>query len=199
MSDGFCERFGSVYEEDAQVIEATLMRLVHVRTVKWLEIGMFRGGTAFGVKKFLNDHGCELEFWGIDAGFITDPAKPFPDAHVIKGRSEEVYPLVPNDFHGIFIDGCHCRNHVILDAINYAPKIVTGGFMLFHDTSPLAQGRDRQPCGIDCNIDTPEFAISLTSGLKMINFPTPGWVLFMERHNPTKLCGGTTSYCKLPL
>lgn len=192
MSDPFCPRFGSVIEEDAQVIEATLAQFQQP-AVKWLEIGMFAGGTGRGVRDFLSARGMALEYWGIDAGLITDPVTPFAGAHVIKGRSEEVFPYVPDGFDGIFIDGCHCRNHVILDTMNYGPKVRVGGFLLFHDCGKASQGIDKQPCGPN----VPEFGISTLAAFQMMKWPTPEWELFMEKEREGLALGGTRSYRKL--
>lgn len=193
MSDPFCPRFGSILEEDAQVIEATLSQLCGQPKVKWLEIGMFQGGTGVGVRDFLAARNVALEWWGIDAGLITDPSPPFPGAMVIKGRSEEVYPDVPSGLDGIFIDGCHCRNHIVLDTLNYAPKVRAGGFLLFHDCGKASQGKDKQPCGPDL----PEFCISTIAGLEILKFPTVDWELFMEREREGCPLGGTRSYRRL--
>jgi hypothetical protein len=192
MSDPFGPNYGSITAEDGEVIDATLEQLVPLGRVKWLEVGMFAGGTGRGVKRFLDARNVPLEWWGIDAGYITEPSVPFAGAHVIHGRSELVYPTVPNDFDGIFIDGCHCRNHVILDTMNYAPKVKPGGFLLFHDTSPFAQGKDKQPCGSDL----PEFWISTLAAFDLMRWPWPGWRLFMEKYRDGLPLGGVRSYQK---
>jgi len=194
MSDLFGPNYGSITKEDAQVIEATLEQLVPLGRVKWLEVGMFQGATGIGVRDFLAARNVTVEWWGIDAGYITEPVVPFPGATVIKGRSEEVYPQVPNDFDGIFVDGCHCRNHVILDTLNYGAKVKPGGFLLFHDTSPFAQGigNGKQPCGPD----SPEFYTSVLAAFELIRWPTPGWTLFMEKYQDALPLGGVRSYRK---
>jgi hypothetical protein len=193
MSDIFCTRFGSILEEDAQVIEATLDQLLPRGHVRWLEVGMFRGGTGIGVRDYLAARGVSCEYWGIDAGYITDPVQPFAEAHVVKGRSEEVYPYIPDGFDGIFIDGCHCRNHVILDTLNYSPKVKPGGFILFHDCGKGSQGKDKQPCGPD----RPEFWISTLAAFDLMRWPRPGWELFTEKEREGCPLGGTRSYRKI--
>lgn len=193
MSHIFCPRYGSILCEDAQVIEATLTALCKRKRIKWLEIGMFRGGTGSGVRNFLHQRGVELEWWGIDAGLITDPVPPFPEARVIHGRSELVHSSIPYGFDGIFVDGCHCLDHVMSDTLHYAPKVRQGGFLLFHDCGKAAQGKDRQPHGPD----KPEFYTSTVAALEAIKFPFPGWALFMEKEREGYPLGGTRSYARL--
>lgn len=193
MSDLFCQRFGSILEEDAQVIEATLAALSDQPLVRWLEIGMFQGGTARGVRDFLHSRNVAVEYWGIDAGYMIEPSVPFPGARIIKGRSEEVYPDIPGGFDGIFIDGCHCRNHIVLDTLNYGPKVRVGGFLLFHDCGKSSQGIDKQPCG-PLRL---EFCVSTLAGLDLMKFPTPEWELFMEKEREGCPLGGTRSYRKI--
>lgn len=190
----FCERFGLLSEEDALVLESTLERLAPRKSVKFLEIGVYQGQTGLGIKKWCDNRGVTLEWWGIDSGRDIDPKPPFEGAIIRKGKSEQIYPQIPNDFDAILIDGCHCRNHIILDTLNYSPKVVPGGFLLFHDTSPSAQGKDYQSDGVD----SPEFYISTLEAFKMINWPhRPGWELVEERFDESLPYGGMRCYRRL--
>ena len=188
----FCDRFGLLSEQDALVLEATLEQFKPGHYLKFLEIGIYQGQTAVGIRKWCDSKRVELEWWGIDSGRDIDPTEPFPGANVRKGKSEQIYPQIPNDFNAILVDGCHCRNHVILDTLNYSPKVLPGGFLLFHDTSPSAQGKDYQGCGID----TPEFYISTLEAFKMIDWPRPGWTLFVDASDMSLPFGGMRSYRK---
>ncbi len=190
-SMGYCARFGAISEQDAQVLEATLDALP--KKIKFLEIGIHDGNTGRGVKRWCDDHGVELDWWGID---VCHHEPPFPGATFIKGDSAEVYVDVPNDFNGILIDGCHCRNHIILDTYNYAPKVLLGGYLLFHDTGPNCQGNDHQ--AYHGSKAVPEFHIATLDAFKMIGWPHPGWSLFMEKADLTLPFGGMHSYYRLP-
>lgn len=187
----YCDRFGAISEQDAQVLEGTLEKLP--KKIKFLEIGMHEGDTGRGVKRWCDAHGVELEWWGID---VQQRKVPFPGATVICGDSAEVYVDIPNDFNGIIIDGCHCRNHVILDTYNYAPKVLPGGFLLFHDAGPQCQGNDFQKYIHQQTRLTPEFHIATLEAFKMIRWPHEGWSLFMEKVDPTLPFGGMHSYQK---
>jgi hypothetical protein len=184
--------FGALTVEDGEVLKATLLQVAPLKQVKLLEIGMHSGATAKGIKAFLESNGCGLEYWSIDPGYLCVVSDPFPGARVTKGLSDEVYESIPNDFDVIFVDGCHCRNHVILDTIHYSPKVKPGGFLMFHDCSPSAQGKDQQYHGPKTN----EFCIDVLRGLQRINFPWPQWTLFMEKYNPNLPFGGVRSYRK---
>src|SRR5574342_774587 len=159
----FCDRFGLLSEQDALVLESTLECLTPCR-IKFLEIGVYQGQTGLGIKKWCDKRGIALEWWGIDSGRDIVPTPPFEGAKIVHGKSEQVYPNIPCDFDAILIDGCHCRNHIILDTLNYAPKVRRGGYLLFHDTSPSAQGKDYQSDGPD----SPEFYISTLAAFRMI-------------------------------
>lgn len=189
----FCDRFGLLWEQDALALESTLHALSsEVKRIKFLEIGIYQGMTAKGIKHWCDNHNIELEWWGIDSGRDIDPVIPFQGATVKKGKSEQIYPEIPNDFDAILIDGCHCRNHIILDTYNYSPKVKVGGFLLFHDTSPSAQGNDFQGDGVN----SPEFYISTLAALTMIGWPHWGWTIFDEKWDKTIPFGGMRSYRK---
>lgn len=193
----FCDRFGLLSEQDALVLEATLQQLtlqqVPPRRIKFLEIGVYQGQTGLGIKKWCDTMSTQLEWWGIDSGRDIVPMPPFEGAKIVHGKSEQVYPHIPNDFDAILIDGCHCRNHIILDTLNYSPKVVAGGFLLFHDTSPSAQGKDYQSDGVD----SPEFYISTLEAFKMIGWPRDNWRLFTERCDESLPYGGMRSYMRI--
>lgn len=58
----------------------------------------------------------------------------------IKKHSEEACDDIPDTIAAIFIDGNHDYNHVRQDIINYSPKVVQGGILLFHDYSDYFPG-----------------------------------------------------------
>jgi hypothetical protein len=78
-----------------------------------------------------------MEYHGIDGeGGAPHPGIMPNGGTFYSGDSREIFESIPNGFHVLFIDACHCNNCVMLDFLNYGPKVVSGGWVLFHDTNP---------------------------------------------------------------
>lgn len=177
--------YGAILREDVEVLEACLQRLIGgpgevvvPHTISVCEIGMHDGGTARGIESFVNAYGCALSYIGIDPDDGTKRPRHVPaGGKVIVGDSAEVYGQVPDGLDIVWVDGCHCLNHVVLDTLHFAPKVRVGGFLCFHDVNPSCQGWGHQYHGPD----TPEFAVDVVHALAALRFPWPGWELFMER------------------
>ncbi|USK82054.1 class I SAM-dependent methyltransferase [Peribacillus frigoritolerans] len=58
----------------------------------------------------------------------------------IKKHSAEAYHDCPKCIAAIFIDGEHEYSSVKHDIIHYAPRVVKGGFIVFHDYSDYFPG-----------------------------------------------------------
>ncbi len=106
------------------------------------------------------------------------------------GDSAEVFHLVPDELDVVIVDGAHSRNHVILDTFNYAPKVVAGGFILFHDTSPEIQHTMREAYGPDI----PQFYNSVNEALVLMEWPHPDWAVFAAEYEPGEKHGGFVVY-----
>lgn len=104
----------------------------------------------------------------------------------------KVFHLVPT-FDVVFVDGAHTRNDVILDTVNYAPKVVPGGFILFHDTSPEIQHTMREAYGPDI----PQFYNAVNEALELMRWPWEGWRLTEDRHEPGAGYGGMRAYWRI--
>lgn len=64
----------------------------------------------------------------------------YPDRFTLhKITSDDAFNLFPDDyFDFIFIDGLHTYEQVMIDCINYYPKIKTGGLFSGHDFNVIA-------------------------------------------------------------
>jgi hypothetical protein len=188
-----CVRHGMVFNCDSDVLDACCEMVLRTKkTVQILEIGMWKGLTALGFKKFIEGHGGNLNYWGIDPGLLALVDPPFPGAHIITGKSEESFHLVPGNFDIIFVDGNHSRNAVILDTFNYETKVVPGGFMVFHDTNPQCQHTGYEYEGPHIA----EFGIAVREAWEMIGWPWEPWAFFMEKYPMDHHQNGTTAFRK---
>ena len=185
-------QYGIITNTDVMQIEDSLKILADTFNnkchVNMLEIGCSLGYTSRAIVKKLTE--LELKdysYWAIDIYGKT----PFEECKFVLGKSEENFMNVPKELHWLFIDGCHCVNHVMLDFLNYGPKIVKNGLLLFHDTSPSVQGRNYQKHGPKI----PEFHIAVKMAwdkLDMIN--KPDWELISNKYDITKKIGGTAIF-----
>lgn len=197
MSGKLFDRYGAILEEDVEILEeclmVALMETGAERSLRVLEIGMHDGGTARGIEKYVNGLDAKLAYWGIDPDKgLTRPRYAPKDATVIIGDSAEVFNQVPDDLDLVWVDGCHCLNHVVLDTIHYAKKVRTGGFICFHDVNPVGQGQEHQYHGPVI----PEFGLAIDMAHKAIQFPWSPWLLFKEGW-PTDVHNcGTRAYKK---
>lgn len=171
------EYFTSLTAVDRDALLDACKEGVREGKLKLLEVGVFGGATARGIKDFCDQNGIALDYWGVDNGAHPgfngsfQPNIPFPGAKFIKGDSVEVTHQLPNDFNVIFLDGCHCFNHVILETIHYSKKVVSGGFLIHHDTSPFAQHKYRDPHGPDTLL----FYNSVELALEELAWSWLGW------------------------
>lgn len=186
--------YGAILMEDAGVLEACLEKLCSPgAVVRICEIGAHDGGTALGIKRFVEAHGATLEYWGIE------PDKDrvwfaWPGANLINEDSATAWTKIPDNLDLVWVDGCHCFNHVVLDTLHFSPKVRNFGFLCFHDINPQIQGvGEKQPCG---PADVPEFNVFVNGALQAIRFPWGAWEIFRESY-PLDVWGcGTRAYRK---
>jgi hypothetical protein len=183
--------YGSMTRTDMDVMDEVLTQFSN-RPVMFLEVGFNEGNTSRGILAKCREQNTILNYWGIDSGAICNPKLPFPEAKIIIGDSAEVFHLAPCDFDVVFIDGCHCMNHVIMDTVHYGSKVKSGGYLMFHDTSPELQHTMRQTHGPDI----PEFYSSVITAHKAMHFPFPGWTLVYDKYEPGAKIGGMRVFRK---
>lgn len=183
--------YGAITQADARVLEAVLLEFKD-RPMKFLEIGVYNGGTARGVRDFCKEQNIALEYYGIEAGILCVPTVPFPEAHFVIGESREVFMKVPNDLDVVLVDGDHTFNAVVLDTVHYSRKVKPSGFMVYHDTAPHVQHKLAEP-----NRNYPEhpwFHNAVNDALNAVGFPFRGWKLWLSGFDSLADYGGTTAY-----
>jgi len=182
-------KYGAITEKDAEVFDM-LFAAIPKRTVKVLEIGVWKGDTARGMKSACEFNGNACEYTGIDAQRHADPDPPFPGARYIVKPSEEAWEDVRDQlFDLIFVDGCHCLNHVSLDTALYSQFVAPGGYMVFHDASPLLQGVQKNPW-VHGHDDLPVHRTHVLKALELLGWPNAKWRLVTHQFDPASDIGG---------
>lgn len=165
--------------------------------LRFLEIGVFFGGTARGVKQWCDMAKVNLEYFGCDdfshPNFKQGIPKGWPFGDVIIGASWDVFHQFPDGMDIVFVDGNHSGNAVILDTALYAPKVRKGGFMIFHDTAPQVQ----QTMPEQNAPRHPWWNNSVNAAHELIGWPWKGWKLVADKYDPESKFGGMRVYQKL--
>lgn len=169
--------------------------------LRFLEIGVFFGGTARGVKEWCDSFGVKLEYFGCDdfshPNFVVplnafEGNFPIAGATFKFGASWNVFHLFPDDMDIVFVDGNHSGNAVILDTVLYAPKVRPGGFMIFHDTAPHIQ----QTMPEQNAPNHPWWSNSVNAAHALIGWPWKGWTLVSDTYDADASFGGCRVYQK---
>ena len=200
MSGRLFDRYGAILAEDVQVLESVLTKLCAPgATVRVCEIGCHDGGTALGIMNFVKAHGADIQYWGIDPDsqrrhfYNPEFGWGTSERHVIYGDSAEVFNQVPGELDLVWVDGCHCKNHVVLDTLNFETKVRDHGFICFHDVNPTIQGHEKQYHGPDI----PQFHVDVNAALHSIRFPWAPWKFFAEGIPLDAPGCGTRAYRKI--
>lgn len=191
------EFFTSLTAVDRQTLLSVLEDSSGKLSLRFLEIGVFFGSTAKGVKQWCDARAIHLEYFGCDD--FSHPncnhqmPKGWPFYEVIIGASWDVFHLFPNDMDIVFVDGNHSGNAVILDTALYAPKVRLGGFMIFHDTAPHIQ----QTMPEQNAPNHPWWSNSVNAAHELIGWPWKGWKLVADKYDPDAKFGGMRVFQKL--
>lgn len=182
----FFSYYGAITEEDAELLEKCLLSacsdaVIENHPVRICEIGMHDGGTARGMERYVRDCNLSLAYIGIDPddGSTRPRYVPF-GGQVLIGKSADMFVQVPGDLDLVWVDGCHCRNCVVLDVVNFAPKVRVGGFLCLHDTNILGQFRADVGHQYHGPENDPHFALAVRAALAAIRFPWEEWEFYGE-------------------
>lgn len=189
VKPGATHRFGLMSTEDARFFESLLsVMAVEFGSISMLEIGVHSGDTSLGTLEQAMQLGVPFKWTGVDRD--CQAHQPFPaDFNFICGDSKEAFLKVRGlDFNLLYIDGCHDRNHCVLDILNYSEFLVPRGYMVVHDTAAAVQGMHNQGNG---PADHPLFSIATRDGLALLGLirnERQGWKFVSEQPEPWGMC-----------
>lgn len=145
-------KFGLVFGEEKKCLfEALISLRKKFSKVNIIEVGFNRGLTGKALLDICADNNFLAKYWGIDIrshkGTIKDKRMMF-----LMGDANDSLILVrlPEKFHFVFIDSCHCYYCVQKQFKVYNQKIVKDGIIAFHDYAESFQGTSlTEPHGKD--------------------------------------------------
>lgn len=198
------EAFSSLTGVDKQLLLGVLSTAMRKTddghaSLSVLELGVFYGSTARGIKEWCDGRNVNLTYLGVDDGSHPNfqhsrPADwPYPNS-VKRGATWDVHREIPDGWDLVIVDANHSGNAVILDTVIYQAKVRPGGWMLFHDTAPhIQQTMKEQNAPSDL-----WWSNSVNEALKLLRWPWDGWVIVSDDYDPTATFGGFRSYFKVP-
>jgi Methyltransferase domain len=140
-------RYGFMREVEADLVDRLLDKInVQFREIRFLEIGVFGGGTVSGIVRWCREGiGCPVFASGVDFAQWKPSPPPLDDYDFHDCDSMDAFREIKHKYNFLFVDGCHCVNHSMMDFLNYSPFVVVGGYALFHDTAlPTSLGKQEQ-------------------------------------------------------
>lgn len=125
-------RYGNIEVEECDLFDELIQSVAReFGGINFLEIGVNDGKTARGVARKAQELNVPFAGSGVDIGTqIESQPENYTFYH---GDSMDVWPQVIGRFNFLFIDGCHCANHVMADFLNYSPLVAVKGICAFHD------------------------------------------------------------------
>lgn len=134
--------FGDDYSRLIHSIHRVMSRFKFNKTLNFVEIGIHEGETSRDlIKEIKRYRAIRVFYFGIDPGVEN----PNIDGMIFLNKfSHMAIEFLPNELHWCLVDGDHCEQCVERDLRLYSEGLVPGGEILFHDASPLTQGRDPQ-------------------------------------------------------
>lgn len=141
-------RYGFMRDVEETLIDSLLHTIKHkFGIIKFLEVGVMGAQTVRGVYRRAKEIECPVRCAGVDFEHYRPNPTPDPNYIFYGGDSADMWREFPADYqcNFLFVDGCHCVNHALMDFCNYSPFVENCGYVLFHDTAlPTALGKTEQ-------------------------------------------------------
>lgn len=136
-------KHGFISDKESALLDELLVDIQkQFGSIRFLEIGVMAAGTVRGVYQRAAEINCPVHCEGVDLKFFKPD--PIPSDYVFHaGDSMDMWRTMTGEFNLLFIDGCHCCNHVMTDFLNYSPMVVVNGYVVFHDTSGCGPNNDQ--------------------------------------------------------
>lgn len=190
-------RFGLMTGTDEKTLVKTF-ELVNKEfpdgTINTFEVGVRRGETSRAIHQFFTNKNRINFHVGIDNENDVKDGCPFEGCHFVVGNSIAVYnELRPNSQHFGFLDACHNYPMTLADFLVYSDKIIVGGYIALHDTSPAIKPfTDYQGMGSKWDLDMFISCRKALIKLKVYENKFPDFQLVFDEYDLHALTGGVT-------
>ena len=181
MSDQ--HKYGFITLLESKLLDDLLLQLKSdFGEIRFIEIGVFTGETLRGIYQRAKEIDCPVHCEGVDWEMYKPSGVP-EDYVFHAGDSMDAWRNVSGNFNLLFVDGCHCINHSMNDFLNYSPFVDVGGYALFHDSAPNANGEQGEWPQDHSYAGQPPSVLGVRSGLQKMGIlqgHRRDWELVME-------------------
>jgi len=142
-------RFGDITNRDIKILTKTIKKAVSLcRNPVFVEVGINRARTSASIMKTLNALKIKSKLVCVDKSLYAQKCWKtkcqdrvgFCASEFILSDSWSFTPKEKN-LAWVFIDACHCYECVKRDIEHWAPLVMPGGFLLFHDAAKIMMTR----------------------------------------------------------
>lgn len=188
------KRYGFVRDVEADLLDELAVTIKNeFGAIRFLEIGVFGGGTVSGLVRRAKVIGSPITAAGVDFAPWRPSPDPLLDYQFLTGDSMEMWRELQGTFNFLFVDGCHCVIHAMCDFLNYSPFVEVGGYCLFHDTALPTDRYDQEPWPQDHSYaGKSQSKLGVREGLTKIGLlqgHRRDWTLLRELPSETGLMG----------
>lgn len=185
--------YGLLSKLDIATLHACLVEIAESlpanEPVSILEIGVWNGCTARGMREFLKTIRREIKYTGIESGVGAEAVvkPPFDGARVIIADSVAARRVINDQdrLNLLIIDGCHCLTHACMDFLCYQSLVLPGGFALFHDINPAFQGVEQHHASNDhASMPMRVAVLQAIHLLGLVDNRFPGWMGRLSKWEP---------------
>lgn len=192
--------YGLITLKDSETLEHTLTLACLAfpgGVINTTELGIHKGRTAKGIHHYITHiRGRQHRHIGVDNCKDLNVMLPFPGCGLLIGETKDMAELISdNSQHFLLIDANHSFKNTIEDFGLYCDKVMKGGYLAFHDTSPNIpefkdfQGGDKSDplCYISCRKAVEYMGL----------FDSTQWSVVFDEYDSTSDTGGMLVIKKL--
>lgn len=192
-------RYGIITERDCDTMDAIIDMVCLAfpeGPIKTVELGVHMGHTSRGIhKRVVHLRGRQHEHIGVDNQRDMPIVKPFEGCKLLLGDSVVASSMIDdNSQHFVFVDADHSFDGTIIDFWSYNTKLVVGGYLVFHDTSPYIPAFKDYQSGPK---DNPSSYISCRSAVEHLGLnDSEAWSLVFDEYDSASDTGGIMCFKK---
>ncbi|GAH46072.1 unnamed protein product [marine sediment metagenome] len=172
-----------ISEEEGKCMFDSLTELSkHFDPINIVEVGCREFKTGYTLCKICKDLSKNYNYSGID---IVRRDNILPEhMHFILGDANDEILLeqLPDKFHFVFIDPCHCKECVLNQIDIYTKRLVDGGIIAFHDSGINSQGLAMS----ESHDTSKDLRVGVKEALRIVNLESKGYKVFRKVENSPK-------------